>query len=197
MADYESYPEKHFRSLEESAKSERESAKTVESSVNPKDLIGATKAPLGLVPPALVVSVAPVMALGAKKYGPYNWRDKQVKLSVYLEAMLRHTLAALDGQWADPESGEPHLAHVAAGVGIVLDAQAIGQLVDDVSERPKGAAPLLLAEQALADTPLPPTKTELMLQRKGSGTLRTFEEANRGSFQDGLDVPPGPRGSGM
>lgn len=98
---------------------------------NPKDLLGLKKAPLRLVPPALTIATAPVMALGAKKYGPYNWREKPVRFTVYLEAMLRHIYAILDGQTLDPESGRPHVAHVAACAGILLDADPLGQLVDD------------------------------------------------------------------
>lgn len=111
---------------------------------NPKDLLGIKKSPLRLVPPALLIGVAPVMALGAKKYGPYNWRESEVKLSVYLEAQLRHTLAALDGQFYDPESGEPHVAHTAAGSGIVMDAALLGKLVYDTVD---GPAAELLAHQ--------------------------------------------------
>jgi hypothetical protein len=113
--------------------------------VNPKDLIGVTKAPLRLVPPALTIGVAPVMALGAKKYGPYNWREYPVKLSVYLEAIARHLLAVMDGQWLDPESGQPHIAHIAAGVGIILDAGATGNLVSDWPIFDGPAADLLAA----------------------------------------------------
>ena len=114
--------------------------------VNPKDLLGIKKAPLRLVPPALTIETAPVMALGAAKYGPYNWREYPVKLSVYLEAIQRHLLAVLDGQWLDPESGRPHLAHISACAGIIFDAKEIGNLVDDwpVNEGPAAA---LLAEQ--------------------------------------------------
>lgn len=99
--------------------------------VNPKDLRGIKKAPLRLVPPALVAGTAPVMALGAEKYGPMNWRQYAVKLSVYLEAMERHLAAVLDGEWLDPESGEPHIFHISACVGIIADAQVIGKLDED------------------------------------------------------------------
>jgi hypothetical protein len=114
--------------------------------VNPKDLIGVTKAPLRLVPPALTIGVAPVMALGAKKYGPYNWRLYPVKLSVYLEAIERHLLAVMDGQWVDPESDQPHVAHIAAGAGIILDALATESLVEDWPITPGPAAELLAAQ---------------------------------------------------
>jgi hypothetical protein len=112
---------------------------------NPKDKIGMTKAPLRLVPPALMIEVAEVMADGAKKYGPYNWRDTNVRLTVYLEAMLRHILAVLDGEDYTQDSGVKHIAAIAAGCGIVLDAQGSGTLIDD---RPtKGPAPSLLNAQ--------------------------------------------------
>lgn len=113
-------------------------------SENPKDRIGVTKARIDLVPPALVIEVAPVMALGAKKYGPHNWRQTDVRLTVYLTAIIRHALAALDGQWLDPESGRPHVAHIGAGAAIVLDANAIGRLDDDTVAGP--AADLLAAQ---------------------------------------------------
>lgn len=90
--------------------------------LNPKDAIGRAKAPMHLVPPALYAPVAEVMRLGAEKYGPYNWRLEAVNLTVYLDAMKRHWDAVVDGQWLDAESKRPHLAHVAANCGIILDA---------------------------------------------------------------------------
>lgn len=117
--------------------------------VNPKDLIGATKAPLRFVPPILVVEVAPVMALGAAKYGPFNWRQYDVTLSTYVEAAERHLLAMKDGQWFDPESGRPHAAHIAAGMGIVLDALATEHLIVDIPlGGVEGATATALAQQA-------------------------------------------------
>lgn len=98
---------------------------------NPKDIIGLTKPPLRLVPPALIIFVSRAMALGAKKYGPYNWRSNRVRRTVYLEAAMRHILQALDGEDLDAESGIPHEAHAAACMGIILDAKHIGALIDD------------------------------------------------------------------
>jgi hypothetical protein len=100
-------------------------------STNPKDAIGLKKTPLRLVPPALLIFVAHVMALGAKKYGPWNWRDNKVRHTVYLEAAIRHLQAALDGEDADKESGLPHEAHAAACMGIILDAKQMDCLIDD------------------------------------------------------------------
>jgi len=107
-------------------------SKVPEGMDNPKDLIGMTKPPLRLVPGALLLHCARVMALGAKKYGPYNWREKAVRYTVYLEAAMRHLISALDGEEIDPESGEPHTAHVASCMGIILDAKSLGKLINDL-----------------------------------------------------------------
>ena len=48
--------------------------------LNPKDLLGASKPQLHLVPPALTIWVAKAMENGAMKFGPYNWRDKKVRM---------------------------------------------------------------------------------------------------------------------
>lgn len=111
---------------------------------NPKDVIGVTKPNLNLIPPSATIIESVVMALGAKKYGPFNWRETKVKASVYIAAAQRHMLQWLDGQTIDPESGVSHLAHVRACMGIMLDAEANGMLIDD---RPaKGVASALIAE---------------------------------------------------
>jgi hypothetical protein len=98
---------------------------------NPKDKIGDTKPDLTLVPSALSIYVAEVMKLGKRKYGPYNWREKAVRRLVYLAAAKRHIEQAIDGADTDEESGLPHEAHAAACMGILLDALALGNLIDD------------------------------------------------------------------
>ena len=104
---------------------------------NPKDRHGDLKPELWLVPPTAILEEAPVFSLGAQKYGAYNWRSHAVKSHVYTSAALRHLYAWMDGQDVDPESGVSHLAHVRACCGILLDASATGNLIDD---RPKAGA---------------------------------------------------------
>jgi hypothetical protein len=112
---------------------------------NPKDLVGAKKAPLRFVPPALVIGAAEAMAIGAEKYGPYNWRDQPVSLMTYIEAIDRHLMAFRDGEDIATDSGVHHVRHAVAGMAIILDAMANDVLIDD---RPKpGPAARLLAEQ--------------------------------------------------
>lgn len=112
--------------------------------MNPKDKLGMKKPPLHLIPASALVYLSRVMALGAKKYGPGNWRQHPVKMTVYLSAAWRHILQALDGEDKDAESGIPPMAHAMACCAIILDAQACGCLIDD--RPPKGAAPKLMVE---------------------------------------------------
>lgn len=98
---------------------------------NPKDLIGVKKAQLGLLPAAGKIYGALAMTDGASKYGPYNWRDKKVKMTVYLDAMERHLLALRDGEDVAEDSKVHHLGHIIAGASIVADALEGGQLIDD------------------------------------------------------------------
>lgn len=122
-------PALNVRLLEESKKDAQRYHGHIGDQANPKDTLGASKPQMGLVP--LVEAVARVMELGAKKYGAYNWRSKAVKKMVYVHAALRHLMAWVGGQSTDPESGESHLAHVAACMLIVLDAEAHGKAIDD------------------------------------------------------------------
>ena len=111
---------------------------------NPKTAIGATKVPLHLVPPSAKHYLALALADGAKKYGPYNWREHKISISVYKAAMERHVDAFWDGEENAKDSGVHHLAHAMACCALMLDAMSIGMLQDD---RPtKGAAAQLQFE---------------------------------------------------
>lgn len=109
-------------------------ASVAPADANPKDIAGRAKPQMHLIPAAAKVEVAKVMGLGAAKYGPYNWRDVPVAYGPYLAAIERHATAFVDGQNLDPESACSHLAHIAAGAMILLDAIITGNAKDD---RPK------------------------------------------------------------
>lgn len=111
---------------------------------NPKDLIGAKKVQLNLIPPASMIYQALGMTDGKEKYGPFNWRDNEVIASIYIAALFRHVLCWFDGEENAPDSKKPHLAHAISCLGIIIDAKETGNLIDD---RPKpGAAARLLTK---------------------------------------------------
>ncbi len=111
---------------------------------NPKDLLGVKKVPLHLIPTAGLIHEAMAMRDGARKYGPFNWRDNKVIASIYVSACMRHVLAWLDGEECASDSGQHHLGHARACLGIILDAMETDSLDDD---RPTaGAVPRLIAE---------------------------------------------------
>ena len=112
------------------------------SDTNPKDLVGATKVPLGLFPAAGTIYGALAMRDGAARYGAYNWREKKVRFTVYLDAIERHLLALRDGENVASDSGVPHLGHLIACAAILADAVEGGFLVDD--RPPAGPAAALL-----------------------------------------------------
>ena len=73
-----------------------------------------------LVPSALVRAVAAVREFGCAKYhDPENWR--MVEKQRYVDALYRHLLAYVDGEETDPESGLPHMAHIACNAAFILE----------------------------------------------------------------------------
>jgi hypothetical protein len=104
---------------------------------DPKGEAGSKKTPLHLTPPYAMAQASLAHALGAEKYGAFNWRENGVNATTYVGAMLRHLNAWRDGENNDPESGVSHLAHIIASANILLDAGHCGKLVDDRSKTPK------------------------------------------------------------
>ena len=79
----------------------------------------AGKPRLTLVPPEIIWAVAEVREYGCQKYGdPENWR--RVSPQRYRDAMFRHLMAYLAAYHGrDPESGLPHLWHLACNVAFL------------------------------------------------------------------------------
>jgi len=98
---------------------------------NPKDLIGSTKVSLTKLPAIATAWGAMAMMDGAKKYGPYNFRDKAVQASIYVDAAKRHLDCWFEGEECASDSKVHHLGHALACIAILLDTQATGNLIDD------------------------------------------------------------------
>ncbi len=86
--------------------------------------------------PCLLSSIAlmemsKVATLGAKKYGPHNWR-KGMKWSRILNAVMRHILQFQNSEDPDEESGVSHLAHAAWGLMALIEYQQTGCGTNDL-----------------------------------------------------------------
>ena len=69
------------------------------------------KPELGLVYRSTLVAIARVRRFGIDKHGSSeDWRTTPIE--AHHDAMLRHLFAYIEGEEFDPESGEPHLAHL-------------------------------------------------------------------------------------
>jgi hypothetical protein len=112
---------------------------------NPKTLVGRTKVPmLTVIPETALVRLARALQYGAfhapRKdtpelgYGPKNWRDQQIEYMTYVDAAMRHLLAAADGEDIDPDTGEMqvgHLEEAMATLAILIDARIQGTCIDN------------------------------------------------------------------
>ncbi|MGH0000092.1 dATP/dGTP diphosphohydrolase domain-containing protein [Pseudovibrio ascidiaceicola] len=98
---------------------------------NPKAVLGTAKPSLSVIPPVAIFHLGQAMEDGEKKYGLMNWRENQVSASVYYNAALRHLMAWWDGEQKASDSGVHHLAHVMGCMAILLDAESMGNLIDD------------------------------------------------------------------
>lgn len=98
---------------------------------NPKDMAGAPKVSTSLVPELAIIELAQAFRDGARKYGPYNWREAPVRATVYIDAMERHLMLYRGGQDNASDSRLSHLTHIMSGCAILLDAALNGTLSDD------------------------------------------------------------------
>lgn len=103
---------------------------------NPKDLVGSSKVPMGLVPPITMAYLSLAHLEGDLKYGRVNWREAGIRVMIYIDACLRHIAKYRDGEWEDPMTHVPHLANALTCLSIIADAHNSGNIIDD---RPKSA----------------------------------------------------------
>lgn len=119
------------------------------SDTNPKAAQGALKCSLSLVPPELKVYASMGLAEGAVKYGKDNYLMSPIDANIYYEAINRHLDLWWLGQDNDSDTGIPHLASVAANIGILVASLENGNLNDN---RPPAREHFLVHLQRAAAT---------------------------------------------
>lgn len=75
----------------------------------------AGKVRMSLISPFAAEGLAAILTYGEKKYAAWNWA-KGLKYSQTIDSLERHLAAFKKGEDLDPESGLPHIDHVAANV---------------------------------------------------------------------------------
>lgn len=110
-------------------------------SVNPKEACGQAKTGLHTTPPRVLLELGAAMSEGAKKYGPYNYRDTAIRSSIYFDAVMRHMYAWWEGEDIDPDSGLPHVVKAMSSLVVLRDSQIGGICLDD---RPRKTDPKVL-----------------------------------------------------
>ena len=69
-----------------------------------------------------------MLAFGARKYAPDNWRRVPDLRQRYTGAALRHINAMRRGELRDPESGLLHAAHAIANLSFIAEVTLEGDL---------------------------------------------------------------------
>jgi hypothetical protein len=95
---------------------------------------------LGAIDPIALMELGKVAAMGSAKYDRFNFlRGYTWSLSV--DALYRHFLAFQAGEDRDPESGHPHMAHVAWHACCLTSFLLRGIGTDDRAPAMPGAQP--------------------------------------------------------
>lgn len=92
----------------------------------------ANKLPVELVPASLNMAVAAVLEAGARKYARRNW-EKGINAEIIIGCLERHLLKYKSTVFSDldPETGLPHLFHIAANVAMLIENMFYNESLDD------------------------------------------------------------------
>lgn len=85
---------------------------------------------MDLISAISVEGTATVLAFGAKKYAEHNWR-KGMKWGRTIASLLRHTFKFMAGEDVDPESGLPHVDHIACNAMFLQEYFRTHKELDD------------------------------------------------------------------
>lgn len=83
-----------------------------------------------LISSTAMLEIGRVLAYGAVKYGPNNWR-KGISWGRLIGAVLRHVFAWMRGEDCDPESGLPHLSHAITTLMMLVEFEQTRRDLDD------------------------------------------------------------------
>jgi hypothetical protein len=115
----------------------------------------AGKPPLHLLPLDALVPVAWVLAFGAEKYSARNWEgaaaDGVFSWADCVRACLSHVIKLMSGQRLDPESGLPHVAHLACNALFLCGMLVRSHGKHDLPGAPEAKGAGLLAGECSAD----------------------------------------------
>lgn len=98
----------------------------LDAQATPAQKMDHGKPMMELLPFRALEEVGHVLAYGATKYAPHDWR-KGMAWSRMLGAALRHLSAWGAGERCDVETGRSHLAHAACCVLMLLELEASGE----------------------------------------------------------------------
>lgn len=88
------------------------------------------KEPIHLIPVEHILGTARALKMGVKKYGKWNYREG-IEYTRLLDSLMRHTLAFLNGEDNDPESGLSHTYHIGANIAMLEWMRANKPNMDD------------------------------------------------------------------
>jgi hypothetical protein len=91
----------------------------------------ADKVPLHLVDPLFIRATAEVLGYGEQKYDAWNWANGTFAWHRLYRAAIGHLMDWYEGEDIDPESGKPHLAHLACCIMFLMRYQHMGWGADD------------------------------------------------------------------
>ena len=157
---------------------------------DPKPNIGnTTKVRFDLLNPMFQEHVAKVFTSGVEKYGEVSYLSSDWEnRAAYFGAMLRHLNAVQQGEFMDPESGEPHVAHIAANCQMLYEIynkteprSFLGELIDECDEQVMSDfAKDIVAEDCLPDLNIRAMKAEEIPPKENYDTPVETNNSNKG-----------------
>lgn len=97
-----------------------------------------SKPRVDLLPSRPLIEIARVLAYGARKYRPHNWRYGLPWGDTYA-SLQRHLMAWNEREDVDPETGISHLAHAGCQLLFLIEYELTGTGTDDRWTPPKEA----------------------------------------------------------